>query len=86
MKGAAMDFAVVSGLFLMLLVGLVLVVQGVSGKEPPNPGQLADPYGHRPTGMVHPPERHRLRLTLLGVGTIVASLLLFALWSAASSG
>jgi hypothetical protein len=79
-----MDFAVVSALFVMLLVGLVLVVQGVSGKEPPNYGILADPHGHRPPGMAHTRERHRLRLTLLGVGTIVVSVLLFALWSATS--
>lgn len=77
-----MDFAVVSGLFILLFVGVVLLVQGVSGKEPPNYGILADPHGHRPPGMVHPPERHRLRLALFGVGAILASVLLFALWSA----
>lgn len=81
-----MDFAVVSVLFVMLMVGLVLVVQGLSGKEPPNYGILADSHGQRPPGMAHPPVRHRLRLTLLGVGTIVASVLLFALWSATAGG
>ena len=50
-----MNFAVVPGLFILLFVGVVLLVQGVSGKEPPNCGILADPTAiGRPGWSTHP--------------------------------
>jgi hypothetical protein len=56
---------------------MVLVVQGIIGGEPafkhqhlPLSGQILE------TRVEHPPERHRVRLTVSGAGLMVASVLL----------
>ena len=60
---------VVLGLFFL---GLVLAFQGIVGKEM-NLGWLRMPIDLEHPGMNHAPERHRLRLVLIGVGLMAAA-------------
>ena len=67
-----MDFVVVVVVFGVFGLGLVLAFQGFIGKEINAEGE---PFGmpidlDRP-GMSHPPERHRLRLFVIGLGLMV---------------
>jgi hypothetical protein len=72
-----MDFLVVSGVFVMFMVGLILVFQGIVGKEINPEGMpfrwTIDP--HHP-GIEHPPERHRVRLVLIGAGLLVLAVVI----------
>jgi hypothetical protein len=67
-----MDFLVVSGVFVIFLVGLVLVFQGIVGKEI-NPEGTPFRWSIDPQhpGIEHPPERHRVRLVVIGAGLMV---------------
>ena len=69
-----MDFVVFSVVFALFFVGLTLAFQGFVGKEI-NPG--GQPFTtlidlDRP-GIEHPPEPHPLRLMLIGLGLMVAA-------------
>jgi hypothetical protein len=71
------DFVIVVGLFALFVLGLVFAIQGFVRKEIYPEGQpfagLAD--FDRP-GVVHAPERHPVRLFLLGVGLMVVAVAL----------
>jgi hypothetical protein len=72
-----MKVILVIGLF---FVGVVVAMQGFVGKELSDGryfGRMIDPELH---GMEHPPERHRLRLFLIGVGLMVLAVVLLALF------
>jgi hypothetical protein len=81
------DFIVVIGVFAVFFWGLVLAVQGFVGGEPVNAEAFligrADP-DH--SGIVHPPERHPVRLFLIGVGVMILAVLLGAAWFALAGG
>ncbi len=72
-----MDFVLGCVIFAVFGLGLVLAFQGIVGKEfnlpAPFLGQMKPDPEH--PGMHHPPERHRLRLVLIGVGLMVAAVL-----------
>ena len=72
-----MDFIVVIVVFGLFFVGLVLVFQGFVGKEV-NPEGLpfAVPLDLDRPGVEHPPERHRLRLVLSGIGLMLGAVAL----------
>ena len=71
-----MDFVLACVMFGVFVLGFVLAFQGIIGKELNFPApwlvQVQDP-DH--PGMQHPPERHRLRLVLIGLGLMVAAIL-----------
>ena len=76
-----MDFVIVSLMFGLLLFGLVFVVQGIIGGEPsfnhqhlPVTGQILE------TQVVHPPERHRVRLILIGSGIMISAVVVGVLF------
>ena len=72
-----MDFVVVSLVFALFFAGVVLAVQGLVGKEINPEGQpFAMPIKFDQPGMEHPPERHRGRLMLGGVGLMVLAVVL----------
>jgi hypothetical protein len=69
--------------------GLVVLIQGFVGKEPYRPSQMArpgyDPFGIRKEsfggagGMDHPPERHPVRLMLIGLALLIVGCVIVAL-------
>jgi hypothetical protein len=62
----------------VFFVGLVLAYQGFVGKEISPQGQpFAMPIDLERPGISHPPERHRLRLLLIGVGLMVLGVVLW---------
>jgi hypothetical protein len=64
-----LEVAIVFGLF---FGGLVLAFQGFVGKEiNPDGTPFAMPLDLDNPGVEHPPERHRLRLFLSGLGLMV---------------
>ena len=68
-----MYFVLACVMFAVLALGFVLVIQGIIGKEinfTPNWWFKMDPEH---PGMEHPPERHRLRLILIGLGLMAAA-------------
>ena len=72
-----MGFVLVALLFGLLVLGLVFVVQGLVGGDPtfkhqhlPVSGQILE------TQVVHPPERHRVRLVLIGTALMLSAVLL----------
>jgi hypothetical protein len=68
-----MDFVLACVMFAVFALGGVLVFQGIVGKElnfTPNWWFKMDPEH---PGMEHPPERHRVRLVLIGLGLMVAA-------------
>ena len=74
-----MDVAVVMVLF---FAGLVLAFQGFIGKEINPDGQpFAMPIDLEHPGIAHPPERHRLRLFLIGLALMASAIVLgIVLW------
>ncbi len=69
-----MDVVVVMVVF---FVGLVLAFQGFVGKEINPEGQpFAMPIDLESPGIAHPPERHRLRLFLIGLALMVFAVVL----------
>ena len=69
-----MDVVVVMVVF---FVGLVLAFQGFVGKEINPEGQpFAMPIDLENPGIAHPPERHRLRLFLIGLALMVFAVVL----------
>jgi hypothetical protein len=62
----------------VFFVGLVLAYQGFVGKEISPQGQpFAMPIDLERPGISQPPERHRLRLLLIGVGLMVLAVVLW---------
>ena len=75
-----MDFLLVAVLFLVLGLGLLLVAQGVIGKEIRSEwAVLGRPFDGRDPGPAHPPDRHRWRLVLIGLALAAGSIALAAL-------
>ena len=74
-----MDVAVVMVVF---FAGLVLAFQGFVGKEINPEGQpFAMPIDLENPGVAHPPERHRLRLVLIGLALMASAIVLgIVLW------
>jgi hypothetical protein len=72
-----MYFVMACVVFGVFALGFVLAFQGIVGHELnfPAPGLLRMQDPEHP-GMEHPPERHRLRLILTGLGLMVAAVLL----------
>jgi hypothetical protein len=72
-----MDFASTIVVFGVFFLGLVLAFQGFVGKEINPDGQ---PFAMRldleRPGISHPPERHRLRLFLIGSSLMVLAVVL----------
>ena len=74
-----MNMIVFAVMIATFFVGLLLAFRGIIGKEPqirvgPRPGQ--DIYGlpaegFGKGGVVHPPERHSLRLALIGFALMI---------------
>jgi hypothetical protein len=72
-----MDFVWVAVVFGLFILGLVFAFQGFVGKEINAEGQwLRMPIDLDQPGIEHPPERHRLRLFLIGLGLMVLAVLL----------
>ena len=70
-----MYFVLACVMFAVFALGFVLVLQGIIGKEvnfTPN-WWFRNPTGLEHRGMEHPPERHRLRLILIGFGLMIAA-------------
>ena len=61
--------------FAVFGLGLVFVFQAIVGKEI-NTGWLRLPFDPDRPGMQHPPERHPVRLFLIGLGLMVAAVIL----------
>ena len=74
-----MDVGVV---MIMFFAGLVLAFQGFVGKEINPDGQpFAMPIDLENPGIAHPPERHPLRLFLIGLTLMAAAIVLgIILW------
>jgi hypothetical protein len=77
-----MDFVIFALIFGLFVLGLVLVVQGIIGGDPTFKRQFV-PRAHKllefqvvETQIKHPPERHRGRLILIGVATMVLAVVL----------
>ena len=61
----------------LAVVGMVLLVQGFIGKEINPDGQpFAMPMDPDDPGIVHPPERHRGRLMVIGAGLMALAVVL----------
>ena len=70
-----MDFVLACVMFGVFALGFVLVFQGIVGKELNfTPAWWFKPDPDHP-GMEHPPEPHRLRLVLIGLGLMVVAVL-----------
>jgi hypothetical protein len=67
-----MDFVVFIVVFGVFGLGLVFAIQAFVGKEI-NPGgrAWAFPVDPNQPGVYHPPERHRVRLFLIGLGLML---------------
>jgi hypothetical protein len=79
-----MDFIIVVVVFGVFFLGLVLLVQGFVRKDPVSRLDL-DPYLRRfaqRTQGLPPPERHPIRLMLIGAGLIGLSVVLAILFVA----
>jgi hypothetical protein len=74
------DFLLVAVLFMVLGLGLVLVAQGIIGKEIRSEWVvLGRPFDTRDPGPTHPPDRHPRRSVLIGLVLIAGSIGLAAL-------
>jgi hypothetical protein len=71
-----MDFLKVVVVFGVFFVGGVLAFQAFVGKELPIERWMQGPPDPDNPGVEHPPERHRLRLFLIGLGAMVAAVVL----------
>jgi hypothetical protein len=72
-----MDLVPVVVVFGLFFLGLVLAFQGFVGKEINPEGQpFAMPLDLEQPGISHPPERHRLRLFLVGLGLMLVAVVL----------
>jgi hypothetical protein len=72
-----MDFVVVIGVFGLFFLGLVLAFQAFVGKEVNAEGQpFAMVIDLEHPGITHPPERHRLRLFLVGLSLMLVAVAL----------
>jgi hypothetical protein len=70
-----MYFVLACVMFALFALGFVLFIQGIIGKEinvTPNWWFKGNPEH---PGMEHAPERHRLRLILIGLGVMAAAVL-----------
>ena len=73
-----MDFIVFSAAFVVFIVGLALAGQGFIGKElPSEPAPLVRRFSL--TRTVPPPEKHPVRLMLIGVAMMVAAVAFVAI-------
>ena len=69
-----MDFVLVMLIFGIFGLGLVLVFQGVVGKDIQAEGALfGRPFDLENPGMAHPPERHPWRLVLIGLALMTSA-------------
>ena len=68
-----MDFVLACVMFAVFSLGGVLAFQGIVGKELDFTRWLMKPQDFDHPRMVHPPERHRLRLVVIGIGLMVAA-------------
>jgi len=69
-----MDFVLVIALFAIFGVALVFVFQGIVGGEIRSEGAVfGQPFDHEHPGMSHPPERHPLRLVLIGLALMTGA-------------
>jgi hypothetical protein len=63
------------------LAGMVIAAQGVIGKEISSEGRVFGRDDPDHPGVHHAPERHRLRLFLAGVGLMVVSVAVIAIFT-----
>ena len=77
-----MDFVKVILVFGVLGFGFLLVFQGIIGKDPPSEAGAGARWirdnsdGPRVQPILHPPEKHPVRLILIGVGVMVLAVCL----------
>ena len=69
-----MDFVLIVVVFVVFFAGMVLAFQGFVGREVNPEGQpFAIPIDLDHPAVEHPPERHPVRLVLIGVGLMVVA-------------
>jgi hypothetical protein len=72
------SFIVVIAVFSVFFLGMVLVIQGFVGKDPelPEARLLLPPVDVERRDREHPPERHPIRLVVIGVGLMALAVVL----------
>ena len=72
-----MGFLGVAVLFFLFIAGLVLAIQGFVGKEIyPDGRPFSMVFDPDHPGIHHPPERHRVRLLLIGLGLMASAVVI----------